>query len=378
MKSGKWSVVSSLFGAVVGSLLTVALIVNGVIPGSVLGISNKIDPPPVEQEKKTEQQTVKEVVKVQDYGELYKKVVKEAMPSVVGITTLSIRQDVFFRNIATPGVGTGVIVDAKGYILTNSHVVDDGKAEEVHVILSDGEKVPAEILWNEKELDLAVIKIQGTDYPVSKLGDSDKVEVGDIAIAIGNPLGLQFERSVTQGIISGLNRSIEVQGGATIEDLIQTDASINQGNSGGPLLNAAGEVIGINSAKVQTAEGLGFAIPINIAKPIVDEFIARGEFSRVYLGIRRPLWIDLDHYAQFIERTIESQAKYGVYVESVVPDSPADRAGLRSGDIITELDGEKLDTKSKLIRILYRQRPGKSANIVFLRDGREIAGKVEF
>lgn len=378
MKSKKWSFASSFFGALVGSILTIILLANGLISIEHFSFRKEKDIHPAPLPQKTDTETIKQVIEVKNNAEIYKQVIQTAMPSVVGITTVSIKQDFWLRPFASSGIGTGVIVDSKGYILTNSHVVEDGTAEEVHVILFDGEKIPAQVLWTEKELDLAVIKVERENLPVALLGNSDRVEVGDIAIAIGNPLGLQFDRSVTQGIISGLNRSIEVSNGSIIEDLIQTDASINQGNSGGPLLNLSGEIIGINSAKVQTAEGLGFAIPINIAKPIVDEFIQKGEFQRVYLGIRRPVWVDLNYYQQFMEVQIESESQYGIYVESVIADSPAERAGIRDGDIITKIDGETLDTNSKLVRILYRQRPGKSTDIVFLRNGREIASKIEF
>lgn len=380
MQHKKWSFVSSFVGAVFGSLLTIVLLSRGILP---IPLPTPASPAPVLEERSAPSEVTTPappviISNVADTSELYKEVIRKSMPSVVGITTTSVKQDFFFQNISFSEVGTGVIVDADGYILTNSHVIDDGRADEISVILSDGEKVPAQVLWHEKELDLAVIKINKHGLPAAVLGDSDYVEVGDIAIAIGNPLGLQFERSVTQGIISGLNRRIQLQDGFTIEDLIQTDASINQGNSGGPLLNAKGQVIGINSAKVKSGEGLGFAIPINIAKPIVDEFIETGDFQRVYLGIRRMLWIDLEYYKQFMNIEIATDDQYGVYVDSVIPDSPADRADIRPGDIITRLDGQKLDTKSKLLRILYQQRPGKVTDIIWLRDGKVMSSGIQF
>lgn len=379
MKSPITYFFSSLIGAILGSALTLVLIVQGVIPLSLSAPLSEAPPAtievPVDTPKNSSNSTE---IQLPSSTDLYKEVIRKSMPSVVGITTTSIKQDFFFRNISFSEVGTGVIVDANGYILTNSHVIDDGQASEVSVILSDGEKLPASVLWSERELDLAVIKIDRQDLPAAVLGDSDFVEVGDIAIAIGNPLGLQFERSVTQGIISGLNRRIQLQSGSAIEDLIQTDASINEGNSGGPLLNAKGQVIGINSAKVKSGEGLGFAIPINIAKPIVDEFIETGDFQRVYLGIRRLMWIDLEYYKQLMNLQIDSDDKYGVYVDAILPDSPADRVGLRPGDIITRLDGQKLDTKSKLLRILYQQRPGKITDITWLRDGQVMRANIQF
>lgn len=381
MKSKALPFFSAFFGAVFGCLAAIVLLSYGILPAHLLpGLQKK---ELISQEPAVSVKTVKEEPSTEKKPPLpessvYKEVIHLSLPSVVGITTASIKEDDLFGNIPIQEVGTGVIVDPNGYILTNSHVIRDGKASEVHVIFSDGEKSLAHVLWHEKMLDLAVIKVPKNDLPSAMLGDSDKVEVGDIAIAIGNPLGLQFERSVTQGIISGLNRRIEMENGASIEDLIQTDASINQGNSGGPLLNSAGEVIGINSAKIRSAEGLGFAIPINLARPIVDELIRHGDFRLVSLGISRTSWLSLEEYRLFTERDFVSGYDHGVFIGSIYPNSPAEIAGLREGDILVELDGEKLETNSKLVRILYRQRPGKTASLVWIREGQEYSGTVLF
>ena len=167
------------------------------------------------------------------------------------------------------GVGTGIIVDSNGYILTNSHVISDGQAKTVNVLFSDGSTIDGEVYWYDSQLDLAIVKVNKTGLTAAELGDSDKVQIGDISIAIGNPYGLDLAGTVTQGIISGLDRTIETEQG-TMTGLLQTDASINSGNSGGPLLNQNGQVIGVNTAKASQGEGLGFAIPINTAKPIVE------------------------------------------------------------------------------------------------------------
>ena len=224
----------------------------------------------------------------------------KVMPSVVGVSTKTETtvQGWFGQSqtAISEGVGTGIIVDESGYILTNSHVVSDGNASTILVDLYDGRKVEGSVLWNDTSIDLAIVKIEADDLTVAELGDSDEVNIGAYAAAIGNPMGLAFERSVTQGIISGLNRTITVSETAngsttTMEGLLQTDASINSGNSGGPLINSAGQVIGINSAKAQSAEGLGFAIPINTAKPIINEIKEKGEFKKAYIGIGG---VDLD------------------------------------------------------------------------------------
>ncbi|NLM04972.1 MAG: trypsin-like serine protease [Clostridiales bacterium] len=299
---------------------------------------------------------------------VYSAVAEKAMPSVVGITTVTLERDIFFGTRRSKGLGTGVIIDERGYILTNSHVVGDGNVEEVMVLFHDGSSLPAEVLWNEVTLDLAIIKVNGgKNLQPAELGDSDSLRVGEIAVAIGNPLGLNFERTLTQGVISGLNRSITVGQGQTIENLIQTDASINPGNSGGPLLNAKGQVIGINTAKIQTGEGLGFSIPINTAKPIVDQFIEQGEFTRVYLGIRG---MNVDG---FQGRTgIELGVNEGVYVVAVEPNSVADTYDIRSGDIIIGIGGNKVDTMGALTRELYKFRPGDKTTVKVMRNQREL------
>ncbi len=303
---------------------------------------------------------------------VYSAVAKKVMPSVVGITTVEVEEHFFFGPTKTSGVGTGVIVDERGYILTNSHVVGDGNAEEVTVLFHDGKQLKADVLWNETALDLAIIKVEGSGFKAAELGNSDEIEVGGIAIAIGNPLGLDFERSLTQGVISGLNRTIKTSSGA-MENLIQTDASINPGNSGGPLLNEKGQVIGINTAKVSSGEGLGFAIPINTAKPIVDQFIENGEFTRVYLGIRG---VGVDQFEQAIGE--EVGVDKGVYVVQVDPDGMANKYDIRAGDIITQIDDKEVTGMSNLVKVLYNYRPGDKATVTVLRNNEEVKIDVVF
>ena len=303
---------------------------------------------------------------------IYTAVAQKAMPSVVGITTITTQTDRFFGTRRTPSLGTGVIVDERGYILTNSHVVGDGNADEVSVLFYDGSRLNAEVLWFDKTLDLAVIKVDGSGFISAELGDSDGLEVGEIAIAIGNPLGLNFERTLTQGVISGLNRSIATQT-HTIDNLIQTDASINPGNSGGPLLNHKGQVIGINTAKIGGGEGLGFAIPINTAKPIVDQFIEKGEFTRVYLGIRG---VNVSEFEAMTGSKL--QAETGIYVFEIMENSVAEKHDLRAGDVIVGINSNKTNTMGDLIRELYKYRPGDEINVNILRNGRSETITVKF
>ncbi|MBM7615537.1 serine protease HtrA [Alkaliphilus hydrothermalis] len=302
---------------------------------------------------------------------VYSAVAKKAMPSVVGVTTLSAQRDFFGRQ--TPGLGTGVIVDSRGYILTNSHVVMDGNVEEIAVILYDGDRLPAKVVWQDSNLDLAVIKVEAANLPVAELGDSDQLIVGEIAVAIGNPLGLNFERTLTQGVVSGLNRSIPVSQQQTIEDLIQTDASINPGNSGGPLLNAKGQVIGINTAKIQSGEGLGFAIPINTAKPIVEQIIEKGEFTRVLIGIR-----GLNVQAYESATGLDIQAEHGIYIGEIIADSPADKYGMMVGDVIIKIGENEVKTMGNLQKELYKYRPGDEVAVTVIRNGKEQVINITF
>lgn len=299
-------------------------------------------------------------------------VAKKAMSSVVGITTVQQVRELFWvRDV--PGVGSGVIVDSNVYILTNSHVVADGNAKNISVLLENGEKLKGKVLWNDAVLDLAIVKVDATNLPAADLGDSDSLEVGDLAVAIGNPLGLDFQRSVTSGVISGLHRSIKIDQYNVIEDLIQTDASINPGNSGGPLLNHKGEVIGINTAKIKTGEGLGFAIPINLIKPIIEEVAREGSFTNVYIGFQGT---EIERYE--IQYGVKLPSDTGVVVVDVLPNSPAEKAKIRPLDIILKIDNEEIETMTQLRKILYRYRIGDKAVLTINRNGKVMKVEITF
>lgn len=296
-------------------------------------------------------------------------VAKKTISSVVGITTVEqVREFFWVRDVE--GVGSGVIVDSNGYILTNSHVVGDGNAKKITVLFEDGSKKVGRVLWYDQSIDLAVVKVDAKGLPVAELGDSDTLEVGQLAVAIGNPLGLDFQRTVTSGIISGLNRTIKVDAYNIIEDLIQTDASINPGNSGGPLLNNKGEVIGINTAKIQSAEGLGFSIPINVVKPILKQVIKEGDFEPILIGIQG---VEVERYEAALG--IELSADEGVIVLEILPNSPAEKANLRPGDVITKINDVKVENMNYLKREMYKFKEGDKAILTVVRDGRE--AKVE-
>ena len=308
----------------------------------------------------------------------------KAMPSVVGISTVAEQTYSGFGGFGgfwnfgggggtydTTMIGTGVIVDKSGYILTNSHVVNDGDTKSVTVSLYDGTDAEGSVLWNDATLDLAIVKIEDTgSLQAAELGDSDTVKIGAYAAAIGNPLGLEFERSMSQGIISGLNRSIEVSDGSsatTMEGLMQTDATINSGNSGGPLFNSKGQVIGINTAKASSGEGMGFAIPINVAKPIVEQVKASGNYERPYIGISG---ISLQEQKQYSSDALLEQfgTDKGIYVASVSPNGGAAAAGLQQGDIITAVEGIEVGTMNKLNQELVKFAIGDSVTLTVMRD----------
>jgi len=300
--------------------------------------------------------------------DVIQKVAQSASEGVVGISVLKIDSNAIFdANTAERwGVGSGVIVSPDGYILTNHHVAGK-KSKRIIVSLSNGRNLDGVTVWSNPVLDLAIVKIEARDLTAIPLGDATQLKVGEPAIAIGNPLGLQFQRTVTSGIISALNRTIKIEteeGTNYMEDLIQTDASINPGNSGGPLLNSRGEVVGINTVKVESAEGIGFAVPINVAVPIINKFIASGEFIEPYLGVFA--------YDKEIIPYLDSGIRLdnGVYVASVDENGPAYKNGIRVGCIITHIDGKEINTMMDLRSHIYSKYPGDEIKITHMSEGR--------
>lgn len=257
-------------------------------------------------------------------------------------------------------IGSGFLVDSTGYIVTNYHVVGS-EDSQVYVTLYGGDTVKGKTIWGNSDLDLAIVKIEVAGLPYMKMGDSKNLTIGELVYAIGNPLGFEFQRTVTSGIVSGTNRSINING-VYMEDLIQTDASINSGNSGGPLINKSGEVIGINTIKVESAEGIGFAIPINQIKPIIEKIKETGEFKEVYFGIQG--------YDKQMISNIDSDIKLteGIYVYKVELNSPAEKAGIEEGSIITSIQNEKINTMCELRECLYRKNVGETVEMTIIRN----------
>lgn len=315
------------------------------------------------------------VINTSESSNIEKVVAKKSMESVVGITTIGVTEDFFSMQKQTSGLGSGVIVSEDGYILTNNHVVDPSSTKQVTVILSDGTKREAKVLWSDKTLDLAVVKIDPSNLNLKavELGDSSKVSIGDKAIAIGNPLGINLKLTLTSGYISGKDRVITLTDGSTMEGLFQTDAAINPGNSGGALLNEKGELIGINTAKAGNSDGIGFSIPINVAKPILNQIIKNGKFESVVLGIRG---IDVSRYNVLSESKLPVES--GVYVHEVVASSPAENAGIKPKDIITKVGDIDITSNSTLKVALLNYKIGDKVDVEVYRDGKTEKIEVSF
>ncbi len=279
-------------------------------------------------------------------------------PSVVSVGAIRPKDSLGDRPPNTPGSGSGVIIDQDGHIITNNHVVSD--ASEVEVRLSDKTKFIAQVIGKDPDTDLAILKIT-TDrqLPSARFGDSSSVKVGQWALAVGNPFGL--DRTVTLGVISGIGR--ENMNLSRYENFLQTDASINPGNSGGPLFNMHGEVIGINTAIINFAQGIGFAIPSNMAKQVMEQLLTSGKVVRGWLGVGiQPVTADLAAKFGVIEGD-------GVLVNEVFEKDPAARAGIKPGDIITKVDGKAVETPNMLSRLIATLPPGATARIEIVRDG---------
>lgn len=259
-------------------------------------------------------------------------------------------------------LGSGFLIQ-EGYILTNHHVVEG--ADEIQVQLTDKRKFDAKVIGSDPKTDLAVIKISAKDLPSASLGDSDHLQVGDWVMAVGNPFGL--DHTVTVGIVSAKGRVI---GAGPYDDFIQTDASINPGNSGGPLFNLQGEVVGVNSAIVASAQGIGFAIPINMAKDLVPQLISSGKVTRAWLGV------GIQEITPELSKSFHLPDEKGALISNVFPGSPADKAGLKSGDVVKSFNGRDINDSHELPTLVAREPVGKKVPLRVLREGREMALEV--
>ncbi len=306
----------------------------------------------------------------------FAELIKRTQPAVVNISTTqtvkvpSTFDEYFRQHYGVPksrkqnSLGTGFIIDKEGYIVTNNHVVRG--ADEIFVNLSDGRTFKAELKGRDLRTDIAIIKISTKeDFPVAVLGDSDQAQVGDWVIAIGNPFGLGS--TVTKGIISAKGRHI---GAGPYDDFIQTDASINPGNSGGPLFNMNGEVVGVNTAIVESGQGIGFAIPINMVKPMLPQLIKSGKVSRGYLGV------SIQEVKPELASVLGLKSGFGAMVSDVVPGSPADVAGIKAGDIVTLYDQMEIKAANELPKKVSLTPIGKEVEIQILRRNERKTFKV--
>ena len=288
------------------------------------------------------------------------EVVAKVKPSVVAINTERTTYDVFNRPSTQGGAGSGWVIREDGYIVTNNHVVEGAKT--VMVTLDDGRNIEADAVYTDPLTDLAVVKIEEYGLPAAAIGDSSTLQIGDALVAIGNSLGMGI--SATSGIASAVGVSLDSSPGQTLLDLVQTDAAINPGNSGGPLVDSAGEVIGINSIKIATVgvEGMGYAISINQALPIIADLIERGRVVRPWLGI------GLYTMNAYVAEQYELAVDWGVLVTAVVADSPAHEAGLEPGDIIIKFAGEEVVDSQALARAIGASQVGDEVEIIYWRE----------
>lgn len=310
------------------------------------------------------------------------EVVKQVQPAVVTVIN-TLDEDQVINPFMSPDEpsqvsGSGVLISEEGYIITNRHVVEGARKLEV-IFMSESERVPAQLVGADRFADIAVIQIDERVPAVAPLGNSNELQAGQTVIAIGSALG-DFRDTVTVGVISALGRNLETASGFVLEELIQTDAAINHGNSGGPLINLQGEIIGINTAVVRgqsswtgqaVAEGLGFAVPSNVARSISEQLIATGRVARPYLGIRY--------------RAITSEAakrydlpiEWGAYIDEVEENTGAARSGIQEGDIVIAIDGEELTDEVPLVNRLFRYKAGDTVELTVLRDEKELTFEVE-
>jgi serine protease Do len=320
---------------------------------------------------------------IEGEGNLINQIATDVSPSVVSVnvTSTAVRQDFFGfeREVERQSAGTGFIISTDGIVVTNRHVVPQSGGN-ITVTLSDGTELPTEVVGRTNQsdpLDIAFLKItdaKGKELVPAVLGDSDEVQIGDRVVAIGNALG-QFQNTVTSGIISGFGRDIEAFDGGgleTLQNLFQTDAAINSGNSGGPLVNSASEVIGINVATA-SAENISFAIPINDVKGLIETVLERGKLERPYLGVR---YVPLN---EDIAQELGIEQTNGAYIPagnaqrpSIIAGSPADEAGLQEEDIIIEINGSALDEKNGLVSLLGRKKVGDTVELKVIRNGEEV------
>ena len=295
------------------------------------------------------------------------KTIADVVYSVVGISKLQQTGNSIFLDDSEEklGLGSGVVVTENGYILTNHHVAGN-KYSNCYVTMENGTTYDGTVVWSDSNIDLAIVKISAENLNYLELADSDKITLAEDVYAIGNPIGIEFQRTVTKGIISGINRTIKFKTEESyMEDLIQTDATINEGNSGGALVNTKGELIGINAVKITDAEGIGFAVPINIVKPILEKLVQTGKFEEGYLGIYG--------YDKEVIPYLDSSLNInsGIYIATILPDGALFNKGALVGDIITKIDGIEINKMNDLKKYIYTKKPKDTVKLTIRRHEKE-------
>ena len=305
------------------------------------------------------------VEKVEEKSQTIADIIEETTKSVVGISKLKSAGNSILSNSneSELGLGTGIIVAENGYILSNAHVTGE-RYSKCYITLENGQNYEGKVMWSDESLDLSITKIEAKNLSYAKLGDSSKIRVGETVYAIGNPIGFEFRRTVTSGIISAKNRSIKIEeenNQTYMSDLIQTDATINPGNSGGPLITPKGEVIGINTVKISTAEGIGFAIPINVVKTIIESYKQTGTYEQATIGIYA--------YDKDVIPYLDTNVKFekGIYVAQITPKGAADGSELEEKDIIVSIDDKELNTMNDLREYIYTKKPGDQVTLKIIR-----------
>ena len=312
----------------------------------------------------TQEQTVENV---EENSKKVADVIEETTEKIVGISKLKNTGSSIFSNSdeSELGLGTGIIVTSDGYILSNEHVTGS-KYSKCYITLENGRNYDGTVMWSDSDLDLSIVKINAKDLKYVELGNSDNIKVGETVYAIGNPIGFEFRRTVTSGIISAKNRTIKLEEEnkqSYMTDLIQTDATINPGNSGGPLIYPNGEVIGINTVKISSAEGIGFAIPINIVKPIIESYKQTGDFQEATIGI----YAYDKEVIPYLNKTNNIDFDKGIYIAQITKNGSADNTGLKEGDIITKIDDTELNTMNDLRKYIYTKKPGDTVALSVTR-----------
>ena len=323
----------------------------------------EIDITPNYEIKRTESTIQAQTVEnVEQESKTIAEVLEKVSQSVVGISRIKSHSNSIFSSNGSYnelGLGTGIIVSNNGYILSNCHVTGE-ELSTCYVTLENGYTYEGSVVWCDSDLDLSITKIDATNLPYATIGNSSSVKSGETVYAIGNPIGYEFRKTITSGIISATNRTIRIEENGTVSymtDLIQTDASINPGNSGGPLITPSGEVIGVNTVKITSAEGIGFAVPINVVKPVVEKIVNENKFNEAFLGIYA--------YDKEVIPYMASTPNFtsGIYVVHIDNNSPAISSGIQTGDIITSIDNVPINNMIELREYIYSKVPGDTVSV---------------